>query len=381
MLRTPTTPTESEGVGKRRLGRERRLWHYEERATTPLGCPSCPDRNECGGLRSKAAIFDCLDLCCGKPAQCDNVCRNNPTYAFRVREVGGFSLNTIAATDPVQIAPPVLPSIVPLIYHGSGRREKIAVPAVAASLYEMFRRTDGAPRYTSREALCAALGIAIDATIILSGTHNDRPLEGWWALGAAGRRAIMKNLRGICVSLVTSPNYSLFTDTPRWNDLHSIKRIGITHQEFLSEGLAAALHVNGRTETDFKRWAAYLRAHPEITHLAYEFTTGTRWAGRKEQHVAWLSSLARSVGRPLHLSIRGGMDLLPQLSGAFASLTLIETSSFVKTMKRQRASINAASRIVWSLDATEAGAPLDALLRHNMSVLHRWVTSKAAIAA
>lgn len=206
-------------------------------------------------------------------------------------------------------------------------------------------------------------------------------LEGWWALGEAGRRAIMKNLRSIGVSLVTSPNYSLFTDIPRWNDLHSIKRIAITHREFLSEGLAAALHVNGRTETDFKRWAAYLRANPEITHLAYEFTTGTRWAGRKERHVAWLSSLARSVGRPLHLSIRGGMDLLPQLSGAFASLTLIETSSFVKTMKRQRASINAASRIVWSLDATDAGAPLDALLRHNMGVLHQWATSKAAIAA
>jgi hypothetical protein len=249
MLRTPT---ESEVTGKRRLGRERRLWHYEEHATTPLGCPSCPDRNECGGLRSKAAIFDCLDLCCGQPAQCDNVCRNNPTYAFRVREVEGFSLNTITATAPAQIAPPVLPSIVPLIYHGSGRREKIAVSAVAASLYEVFRRTDGTPRYTTREALCAALGIASDATIILSGTHNDRPLEGWWVLGEAGRRAIMKNLRSIGVSLVTSPNYSLFTDIPRWNDLHSIKRIAITDQEFLSEGLAAALHVIGTDRNGFQ---------------------------------------------------------------------------------------------------------------------------------
>jgi len=364
----------------RSLGRERRLWHYEELPMTPLGCGSCPDRRECGGLRPQAAIFDCLDLCCGKPERCDNVCRNNPTFADRVREVGSFCLKTIPAATVIPQAP-MLPMIVPLVYHGSRRDEMIAMPAVALSLYAMFNRIDGTPRYASREALCRALGITTESTIILSGTHHDRPLETWWALGESKRRIIIRNLRDNGISLVTSPNYSLFTDAPRWTDMHSIKRIAITHSELVSEGLPAALHVNGRTETDFKRWGSYIDAHPEVTHVAYEFTTGTRWTGRREQHITWISALARSAARPLHLLVRGGLDLLPELSRSFACVTLIETSCFVKTMKRQRASISKASRVVWSSDPTGAGAPLDDLFHHNIRTVHHWVAAKSAVAA
>ncbi len=69
----------------------------------------------------------------------------------------------------------------------------------------------------------------------------------------------------------------------------------------------AALHINGRTETDFRRWTDYVASRKEITHLAYEFTTGTAWAGRREQHAAWLCEAAMyyACGRAL------GLDLSP----------------------------------------------------------------------
>lgn len=172
----------------------------------------------------------------------------------------------------------------------------------------------------------------------------------------------------------TTPNYSLFLDRPRWDDLHSIKRIAIVHSEFLSEGLPAALHINGRTDADFHRWTDYVLMRPEITHLAYEFTTGTGAAGRREKHVLWLAELARSARRPLHLIIRGGAELLSSLNTAFANVTFLDTSVFMKTMKRQRAFYKDDGGIGWQPSPTIAGAPLDDLFAENSEIRSRWVT-------
>jgi hypothetical protein len=90
----------------------------------------------------------------------------------------------------------------------------------------------------------------------------------------AQRRDAIRALRSLGVTLVTTPNFSLFIDQPRWDDLHSQKRIMIVHEEFLSEGLPAALHVNARTERDWERWTEYIAARPELTHIAFEFATG-----------------------------------------------------------------------------------------------------------
>jgi hypothetical protein len=206
-----------------------------------------------------------------------------------------------------------------------------------------------------------AFGIRPDTITLLTGTDRDPPLERWWGLGETARRSIIRALKSAGVELSTTPNYSLFIDRPRWDDLHARKRIAITHQEFLSEGLPAALHPNGRTEADFRRWAEYVGVREEITHLAYEFTTGTGWAGRREQHAAWLADLATSVGRPLHLVLRGGLDVLPTLRSAFPSVTLLDTSTFMKTMMRQRAVPAGNSALAWRRSPAEHDAPLDGL--------------------
>lgn len=348
----------------RNLRRERKLW-YDDTHHTPLGCTTCPEEEICGTLRVGANVFDCLSLCCGHPDTCDRVCRNNVTFADRRREIGGFALDTVPRA-PV-LATPALPSVIPVLFHGKCRQESIAPSAVALSLYEMVNR-DGTVRYASGDALRAAYGIAPGIPIVLTGTDHDPPLERWWRLGAAQRRQLIRQMRAAGVSLVTTPNYSLFTDRPRWDDLHAMKRIALVHQEFLEEGLSAALHTNGRTETDFRHWTAYVAARPEITHIAYEFTTGTRWKGRCEQHATWLVQLAHDVSRPLSLVIRGGVDVLPTLTGAFSSVTLLETSAFMKTMKRQRAELDAKGALIWRPAPTALGAPLDTLFAENLHV-------------
>ena len=344
---------------------DKHLWHEPHLPMDSIGCATCPDHEICGGLRTRAPLFDCLDLCrCEKPGRCDNVCRNNPSYVDRVHEISGFSFDGIPTT--IALSAPELPEIVPMLYHGSCRVRKTRLPALALSLYEMVDRNTGIPRFESKQHLTEAFHIEDGGIVILSGTDRDRPLESWWAFGEIKRRNIIRHLREIGVALATVPNYSLFTDAPRWTDLHAMKRIALVHHEFLAEGMPAALHVNGRTETDFKRLAKHLRDHPEINVLSYEFTTGAGCKGRREQHIAWLSSLARDVVRPLRMVLRGTGEIVPQLRASFDSVAVIDTTAFVKTINRQRAFLGGAAAINWRLDPTALGAPLDDLFDHNL---------------
>jgi hypothetical protein len=263
-----------------------------------------------------------------------------------------------------------------MVFHGSNRCSAIATTTVALPLGAMFNRRDGSVRFSSNESLCANYRLASGSRIVLSGTDHDAPLERWWGFGASKRREIIRKLKLIGISLTTTPNYSLFIDGPRWDDLHSMKRIALVHYEFQSEGLVAALHVNGRTESDFRRWAEYVVRRTEITHLAYEFTTGTGWAGRQNLHATWLCEIAAAVGRPLSLLQRGGIEILPKLARSFDHVTFLDTTSFMKTIKRQRAYLN--GRMDWLPSPTDEDAPLDDLFAHNVSTYQAWIGNVAA---
>jgi hypothetical protein len=349
---------------------ERKLRHNGAVHQMPLGCSACREKAICGGLAVQAALWDCLSLCCMKPDHCDRVCRNNPDFAKRVHETEGFSLMLLPPRPT--LAAPALPTVVPEIFHSNSRRRPFAPSMASVSLYRMFDRRTGIPRFGSHADLCAYFGIAEGTRIVLTGIQRDRPLECWWELGKENRREIIGVARACGAVLATTPNYSLFLDRPRWDDLHAMKRIALVHQEFLEAGMPAALHVNGRTEMDFRRWAEFVQAHPEITHLSYEFTTGTGRPERRRQHAAWLCGIASKVVRPLHLLIRGGIEVLPELCNAFSGVTFLETTTFLKTMMRFRAVRG--TTVFWWPSPTAVGEPLDDLYDGNWEIMQGWLS-------
>lgn len=344
--------------------RVRQLWHDSKRNAPALGCRSCPEYAICGGVNVAAPYFDCLTYCCGKPQICKSICRNNNRFAERIWEIDGFGLENSVKNSP--LVPPTLPMVVPIIYHGSSRVSALTPGTAALPLSATFGRRDGEEKVGSADALRNDYRLASETNLILTGIGEDAPIERWWGIGFHKRLTVIKSMRQAKIGLVTTPNFSLTVNVPRWDDLHAIKRIAITYGEFTGEGMPAALHVNGRTDCDFKRWTDFISARPEITHIAYEFTTISRHAGRHMQHITWLCDIAKNIGRPLHLIVRGGNELLESLVTTFAQVTVLETDSFMWTMKRKEAVLGNNSNIRWRAAPTEKDAPLDQLMTKNV---------------
>jgi hypothetical protein len=361
------TQLPSSQESSRNLRRERRLWHDGDHQTPAMGCANCPDRTVCGGLQLASPLFDCLGFCCKNPGDCDSVCRNKPEqFAQRVREVGGFLFDNVPRN--AVLPAPQLPALIPLLYHGHKRVAPFKASAVCLPLYGVIQRQNGETRYANKKELAKGFSLGMDVRVILTGTASDPPLERWWSLGSQ-RRERIRALRHLGVALVTTPNYSLFVDQPRWDDLHSLKRIAIVHEEFLSEGMPAALHLNARTDRDWERWTEYVTARPEVTHVAFEFATGAGWALRTAWHLEKLGRLAEKVGRPLHLVVRGGTKFLPALTRDFSDVTLVESSVFMKTKSRQRATLSAPGIVTWRSSPTKKANTLDSLLSQNWRVV------------
>lgn len=351
----------------RHFPQPRRLWDDATRHAPSLGCATCLERDRCGGVHTDAGILDCADLCsCQDKSSCDMVCRFNPRrFVARMREVGGLGFETAPRT--VANGVPELPAIIPFVDHRYGRETILDEPAIAISLYELVNLATGKPHVSSRAELSARFLIPEGSAIVVSGVDKDAPIERWWEL--EDRATILAALRALGVALVTTPNYSVLTDVPRTDNLHAMKRILLAWTEMARAGLPAALHVNGRTQHDYARWAELITDRPEIELLAFEFATGCGRGERIDWHVGQLCALADRVGRPLALVIRGGGRKLDVLRRHFSNVTLIDTEAFSRTIRRRRAHLTESGRLKWAKFLTPVGAPIDDLLAHNVALV------------
>jgi hypothetical protein len=322
-----TNPSPQKTPINRNLRRERRRWDNAAEQPLALGCVGCTERPLCGGQHKKLQHYSCLDDCCGNASDCDSVCpRNLKGFIERVREIDGFGLDNIPRAQPCPAR--MLPAVVPLIYHKNRRENPSRAPYVALPLHRFYSRKTGALRFKSRTEVEREFCISAQTKFLLIGSGRDRPIEAWWGL-CEKRPAILSGLRDLGAELVTSPNYSLFTDEVRYNDLYNIKRIGVAWQEGVGQRIPCALHLNARTEHDYYRLARFIDERDEVTEVAFEFGTGASWPLRRRFHVEQLVKLANYVRRPLHMIIVGGVSAIPALALAYTGLTYVDTSSFM----------------------------------------------------
>jgi hypothetical protein len=261
---------------------------------------------------------------------------------------------------------------VPVVYHGNRRVEALDVEAVALPLHRLYSRSSGRLRFKTRAEIAEAFRISKDTRILLVGCGRDKPIEAWWGLSTV-RAQVIAALKDLGIELVTSPNYSLFTDQPRYDDMFNIKRIHIAWQEFLANELPSALHLNARTQHDYVRLTRFIGQRDEVTDVAFEFGTGAAWPTRREFHQVHLNQLARQVRRSMRLIMIGGLPSIPVLAPSFDHITYFDTSAFMNAIHRQHLIENDDGRLIKRQELTELGAPVDGLFSGNIDAMRRRV--------
>lgn len=339
---------------------------YESGNTLALGCRSCPYFAVCGGLRMEKGPFDCLGFCCGKPQSCSTVCLNKPKdFVNRFREVRGFGLELEDVSHTQSLSYQLSDDIIPLIYHGHSRKEALFHSTLALRLVDLINCQTQKLRFRSRSDLCRHFRVDETAKLILTGVNHDHRIEHWWTLGDK-RLEIINQLKDIGIEIVTTPNFSVFLDRPRTDDLHAMKRIAEVFVEFQEGGIPCALHPNGRTDQDFERWKKFICERDEVQILSYEFITGPSAKWRRDFHLGKLAMIAESSGRDLDIIIRGAPDVIPFLRRYYRRVFYVDSYPFMKAVYRQCAGRIGNQELIWLLNPTSNGAPIDSLLERNI---------------
>lgn len=349
----------------------KQLWALKDQSTGQplLGCGSCLDRALCGGLHTTNGgtdALDCLSMCrCEDKDKCDYVCPNAPKrYVRRLREVGGFELDNVPVAPTVDL--PHMPAFAPLVEGNvAGNRPIRDVDFVAVPLSMTVSYSGQRARSKTEREMQRAFGFAPTRGWIASGVERDSYVERMWRLPDPKRA--FEGIRKAGVIFATSPNYSTFADSPRQDNMHAMKRIAWSWYHMVEAGIPTALHINGRTDHDFVRWAEFAKQQVNLRAVAFEFLTGAEPFEDGERYVRRLIEFAKACGHSdLLLVLRGGGNWVAALRPHFPRILMLDSGPYFKTVKRQRMVIEPTGRLGYRSNRTSSSSELRALLRHNV---------------
>jgi len=308
----------------------------------------------------------CVSNCEGcVESGCDYTCPNNQDlYRRRLADVDGLeecSISTVLSPDAI-----ALPKYLPLIYHGSSRERALDCDFVAIPLFRVLRHLDRHTygcRFRSPEELRRFFKIKATAQVILVGVAVDRRLEWFWSKHR--RDAIPESLDALGCFGITAPNFSFFTDAPRYHILYNRKRILLSMDRLSSGGVAVMPHLNALTDHDWSFWLEFLREHEEVSVVAKEFQTGNRRRAPGDWSFQKMIELQQRLGRPLHPLLVGGGRYFQEAQAAFASFSVIDSQPFMQAINRKRLA-EERGRLEFLDNPLPEKAPVDALLENNV---------------
>jgi hypothetical protein len=236
-------------------------------------------------------------------------------------------------------------------------------------LRQLFSKRTGQVSLDSRQAVADKYCFASGAQLLITGASRDQPIEDYWSKARA--KDFAHAVLALQPDLITTPNFSAFSNVPRWDNLYNMKRIAICWSELASAGTPTALHVNARTDQDYARWAEFLQSHTEIEALSFEFQTGTASPRRARWHVERLVRLAREVDRAMTLVALGGWQYLSPLGAAFSRVVHVTANPLQKALHRQILSAEHGRSTKYERVLTLEGQAIDGLLQQNCDQLVR----------
>jgi hypothetical protein len=334
-------------------------------------CQNCFLLGPCGGLNNGNLFLNCFNQFCCADKKCDHVCPYKPDdFRRRMWEIGGLRFDDI---PPLHQAPLVLPHYVPMIHHSSRRFNALKANCVALDPYKILGLRAGKYNAVPSDGLALRrhFMVADHSKIILRGTAEDRFLERYWEYRKTDD--VAAQIVQLNVSLFIGPNYSHFLDVPRSDLLYNRKRQLLCLAELSKAGVSVAPNLSAVMPADWDFWSGFLRANPQLIHVAVNFQTGYR--SRKEglKAINRVQQMQDEIGRGLSLLLVGGAQYVRDLAGRFASFTLIDSQPFKQSVYRKLFCPDESRRRRWADSWTMEGQPIDDIMQQNVEDYASWV--------
>jgi hypothetical protein len=342
--------------------------HRMDGEIVSLGCSPCPLFGLCGG-NTRVGGGMCVTRCSGcDPVSCDLVCLGKPeTLMQAMMEVGGFGLNDIG---PLVTPEEALPQYIPMIHNGSTRTRPLRTEWAAIPLSAVLKHPKGVPIPVAKTPgeLREWFKLGPQTKILLMGIDQDLEIERYWEWRRA--EGLPEALAALGVNAAVVPNYSYSLGHPRPQHLFNRKRSLICAREWSAQDIPTVPYLQAVTPRDWEMWREFLESHPEISIVAKEFETGLQNPERGKAALHELARIQDALKRPLHLLARGGAKYRDKFSYLFDNWTLVDSTPFVKAIKRQKARMDS-RRVDWDKAPDRR---VDALLAHNVGLWTKWIS-------
>ena len=341
-----------------------------------MACQGCAWKAICGGIQPERPLLDdCFGLyCCKQPVGCDDVCPYNSDFQKRMEEIRGLRFDEVASLNQWHAD---LPRYVPLIHHGYSHRKVLDLPVVALETYQVFRLRDGKYRTLAADGaqLRKEFGLSSTTKIILRGTARDRPLESYWSYRR--RDEVAEQIKSLGVLMAIAPNFSHFLDVVRLDNLFNRKRQLICVTELEKAGVLVVPHLSATTCNDWRFWQSYVRRNKTVEFVAVEFQTGNKNFAQGCAVIEKIAAIQNAVNRRLHPVVIGGTQFVKELVGRFDTFTLIDSSPFIKAVKRQKFE-KAKKGSPWSDTYTLEGQGVEEVILRNVRGHAAWIDEQCS---
>lgn len=342
------------------------LLFVEMRSLIPTSCKTCLIYQTCGGhdlpLLEKIGCVSVLDPTCIKPDRNDMNPHDEDLFWEKWNDVNG--LIDLSISSPIN--GPILrelPRYIPKIHDGYSRNSFLFQNWAGLSLHDILsakRKSKTGKKFISREELCRHYKIHSDSKIIGIGVDHDKFIEPFWKMHRS--HELPEAIRKLGIDVVTTPNFSLFTDVSGFQLVRNIKRILLSAQRLSEAGVSTIIHVNAFRPGHWEIWRKFLLDHKEVSVIAKEFQTG---AGATE--LLALADLQNLIGRPLHPLLIGGGRFYNLAKKHFESFTIADSKPFMAAANREVLS-KRNGRFVWERHPTERGQSIEGLLANNIAL-------------
>jgi hypothetical protein len=225
-----------------------------------------------------------------------------------IHHLGGLDL-----TWPRPVRHPELPDLPPHIpVLVQAYADRVDVPWVALHGGRLFGITGGRLTPKHRRPLRETYRLGENTRIAVEFFVEDRVLEGLWA----NRELVNRELHTLQPDLVLAPNYSVWVDHPRFEQLIQQRRAFIHHHELLEWGLSVVPDIGfSLFEPDGRLWAEWVNGQPTLRAVSL-FCGGRKIHADRRAHTETIEDIAlfHELVRPDVAFVIGGVHATDRLA-------------------------------------------------------------------